>query len=239
MKGIFLVSVASLSLMAFSAQAAEFSWYKIKERQGLGLSSNTAVSKSKLSPKQKDDQTQQRIMKQYGVYAEKKSVKDRIEQKMESRFSMGVEMNSHPSYSVTTLVNTVDINNNPVTVNQTNSYQSPDLAITFKGIMHMSDLGMPGGLVKSKIAFGSEHIDIDFSKELLEVENLSANAGIGLKVVHKESPAWEKGFEPYVTGGVEYDTDSLNFSVGARYMLSKPSHYDSSVIPYAGMSYKF
>jgi len=238
MKHTTIKTLAAISIMSMTAAHAQtFSWYKMKE-DALKDTMYSVKSQGN-TQEERDDKTQSRIMSQYNVYSEKKSVKEVIEERSEMAFKVGVEMNSHPSYSVTSQVAATDINGNPVVINQTNNYETSGFAITLKGTNNLSDFGFPGGKLKTKVSLGSEHIDMDVNKTVIDMDNLTIDAGLGLKAVHKESPAWDKGFHPYVNAGVDYDQGNFSASVGARMMFTKPSHYDTQVIPYAGISYKF
>jgi hypothetical protein len=162
-----------------------------------------------------------------------------IEDRDSTSLKIGFEMNSHPSYTVTTTTDSLDLNGVLVTTVQNTDYQPSNFAITVKGHTNLSELGLPGGKVNTKVSLGNEHIDMDISKSVIDTENLDIGVGLGLKAVHQASPAWTEGFHLYVTTEAEYSYDNINVSAGARIMTSTPKHYESKIIPFVGVSFSF
>lgn len=221
-----------------TANATDFSWYKMKKSNS-DTNMFQANNSAQTAQAKKESATQSRIWDQYNVYSEKKSVKDVIEDRDSKALQIGFEMNSHSPYTVSTNINTVDANGNPVVVVQNAVYQPSNFAITVKGKTNLTELGIPGGRVNTKVALGNEHIDMDISKSIVDTESFSLDLGLGMKAVHQASPAWSEGFHLYVTTGAEYNYDNFNVSAGARIMTSKPEYYDSKIIPYLGASFSF
>lgn len=247
-------TVLTIAASTATTAASDFSWYKMKSeitntdgsspmKMSLASIATAAHVATATTPtkkvKDREKAIEERIQREYNVYPTKKTVKDLTEDRKKKKFSVGFQMNSHPSYSTTSQTFTTDANGDVVVVEEVLNNRSSGFAVTIRGVTDLTELGLPGGQVNTNVAFGNEHIDIDLNKPLFETESITVDAGLGMKAVHQASPAWERGFYPYVNTGVDIDLGDFSVNAGAKTMIEKPDLYDSPVIPYYGISYEF
>lgn len=231
MKKIIICFILSILSSAY-ASPPEFSWYDLRDsldRKNKSQSSNKSDS---------DNSTQKMIFNRYGVLTSKKSINQIIEDQTKSSLSIGLEMQSNPTYTQESF----DISNPSVPIITSDSL--PGTAIYIKGTLDFSPIGASSVDLNAKVALSNDAVDFDVNKRLLgtKYSTMSMDAGLGLKAVTAENAVFQKGFHGYLTTSLNYLTDDYQFHTGVRALMSKPDAYNSTsdiVSPFIGGGLRF